>query len=131
MTTHLPFAAALAAVAVIVYMLAIALPDALAGEQGWQLATASAYSTQDSPGVEGCTGRPLRDDTLTFASLIVPCGAHVRFCTGGRCVIARRTDSGPYAGGRSFDLALGTARALGFPTPASFGVRTLRWRRLS
>jgi rare lipoprotein A len=94
------------------------------------VASASAYSTADSPGVEGCTGRHLSDRTLTFASLIVPCGARVRICVGRRCVVATRTDSGPYVAGRSFDLAFGTIRALGFSSPRAFGVRTITWTRL-
>lgn len=91
-------------------------------------AVASAYSTADSPGTQGCTGRPLREDTLTFASLIVPCGARVQFCVGHQCVVATRTDSGPYVAGRSFDLALGTVRALGFTSARQFGVREVSWR---
>lgn len=109
---------------------AVAAPPASSSTDAWRYAQASAYSTADSPGTQGCTGRPLRDDRLTFASLSVPCGAHVRFCIGRRCVTAIRTDSGPYVRGRMFDLALGTVRALGFRTPAAFGVRTVRWSRV-
>lgn len=117
------------AVVAVVWALAFWLPVALA--RGWRTAVASAYSTADSPGVQGCTGTRLRDDTLTFASLLVPCGARVRFCVGWRrCVTAWRADSGPYLPGRGFDLALGTVRALGFPSASAFGVRTVSWRRV-
>lgn len=95
----------------------------------WRTAVASAYSTSDSPGVEGCTGRRLRDDTLTFASYAVPCGARVQFCHRGRCVVATRTDSGPHVRGRTFDLALGTVRALGVRSAVTWGVRPVKWRR--
>lgn len=94
-------------------------------------ALASAYSTHDSNGSMGCTGRPLRDDRLTFASLIVPCGAKVRFCIRRRCVVATRTDSGPYSSGRSFDLTLGVTHALGVPGSAyAWGVRAVSWERV-
>lgn len=105
------------------------VPPASPAAGGWTIATASAYSTHDSPGTEACTGRRLRDDTLTFASRTVPCGARVIFCVRARCVRATRTDSGPYVDGRSFDLALGTVRALGFTSPHAFGVRRVVWRR--
>lgn len=113
-------------------LVAIALVsvDRALSASSWRWSTASAYSTADSPGTEVCTGRRLSDHTRTFASLIVPCGARVEFCAGGRCVTALRTDSGPYVAGRSFDLALGTVRALGFGSAREFGVRTLRWRRV-
>jgi rare lipoprotein A len=118
------------AIVVIVATLTVLALCAPARSSSWSRATVSAYSTADSPGTEGCTGRRLRDDTLTFASLIVPCGARVRFCVNGRCVTATRTDSGPYVAGRSFDLALGTVRALGFRSAREFGVRTVTWRRV-
>lgn len=119
------------AIAVAGALFAIGALVAPAGHAGsWHRATASAYSTADSPGVNGCTGRRLSDRTLTFASLIVPCGARVRFCVGRRCVVATRTDSGPYVGGRSFDLAMGTIAALGYASPQAFGVRTVSWRRV-
>lgn len=109
-------------------LLVVLVPRAL-GDGGWRFATASAYSTADSPGPQSCSGRPLRDDTLTFASYLVPCGGRVRFCLARRCVTATRTDSGPSVSGRSFDLALGTVRALGFRSATHFGVRAIRWRR--
>jgi hypothetical protein len=107
-------------------LLALSAAARAISASSWRWSIASAYSSADSPGTQGCTGRRLRDDTRTFANLIVPCGARVRFCTSRGCVTATRTDSGPYVTGRSFDLALGTVRALGFHTPAAFGVRTIR-----
>lgn len=124
-------AAALAGAA-IAWMLACWAPTIANGapEIYRSTAIASAYSTADSPGVEGCTGRRLSDHTLTFASLIVPCGARVEFCIRRRCVVGRRTDSGPYIRGRSFDLTLGLVHALGFRSVREWGVRTVTWRRL-
>jgi hypothetical protein len=122
----------LAGVAVLLVLALVPSPASanLDGGAGWSRATASAYSTADSPGAEGCTGRRLSDRTLAFASLIVPCGARVRFCVRRHCVVATRTDSGPYVGGRTFDLTLGTVRALGFSSASAFGVRAVAWRRV-
>ena len=43
---------------------------------------------------------------------IAPCGTRVRLCNGGTCVVATRDDSGPYVGGRTFDLDPTTRDAL-------------------
>lgn len=96
----------------------------------YRAAIASAYSAESSGALNGCDGSRLHDGDLTFAALIVPCGARVRFCIGRRCVDAVRRDSGPYVAGRAFDLNLGIVRALGFRSCAAFGVRRVAWRRL-
>lgn len=93
-------------------------------------AVASAYSPESSGSTNGCDGSRLHDRDLTFASLIVPCGARVRFCVRGRCVTAVRRDSGPYVAGRLFDLNLGVVRALGFRSCVAFGVREIEWSRV-
>jgi len=94
-------------------------------------AIASVYTSSSAPGRMACTGERVDDGARTFASLIVPCGARVRFCRldGRRCVIARRTDSGPFVAGRSFDLTLGVVDALGY-AGLEFGVRAIRWERV-
>jgi hypothetical protein len=121
-------ALAIVAGGIVAWLLAIWAPAAATADLGWHHATASAYSTADSPGTEGCTGRRLSDSTRTFASLIVPCGARVEFCVGRRCAIGTRTDSGPYVAGRQFDLTLGMIRALGFAPVTRWGVREVTWR---
>ena len=105
----------------------------IAAALGWHTATASAY---DLPGNrQGCPGAPvLTSQAHTFASFAVPCNARVRFCLPrrhrrARCVVARRTDSGPFVAGRTFDLNLGTVRALGFASAWAWGVRRVYWRR--
>lgn len=134
--TRLPLAVVglLVALALFVFVVVYSwAANALAAttSSAWRSAIASAYSTADSPGTQGCPPhRPLNDVAHTFASFAVPCGAHVRFCAHGRCVTATRTDSGPYVAGRTFDLALGTVHALGFRSARDFGVRTIRWRRV-
>lgn len=92
-------------------------------------AVASAYSREDSGPTNGCDGSQLHDRDLTVATFLVPCGTRIRICLGRRrCVNAIRKDSGPYARGRQIDLNVGVVRALGFASPAAFGVRTVTWR---
>ena len=95
---------------------------------GWSHSVASAYSASETvggSGRNGCDGSRLLDRHLSFASLTVPCGARVRFCVRGRCVVAVRRDSGPYVAGRTFDLNIGVVRALGFRDARSFGARVV------
>jgi rare lipoprotein A (peptidoglycan hydrolase) len=47
------------------------------------------------------------------ANVSLPCGATVRFMSGGRTVTAVVDDRGPYVGGRTWDLNQNTAAALG------------------
>ena len=47
-----------------------------------------------------------------LATLIAPCGTKFRICHGSRCVTATRDDSGPYVGGRTFDLGIAARNAL-------------------
>lgn len=116
---------ALALLAVVI--VACAMRSATASPGG--VAVASAYSRADSPGVEGCTGRPLSDYRLNVATYLVPCGARLEVCYRGRCVTVTRTDSGPHVAGRQIDLQFGVVRALGFSSPSAWGVRTVTWRR--
>jgi hypothetical protein len=46
------------------------------------------------------------------ANVSLPCGATVRFVSGGRTVTAVVDDRGPYVGGRTWDLNQNTAAAL-------------------
>lgn len=48
-----------------------------------------------------------------IATFVVPCGGHVLLRYGSRTVLATRDDSGPYVGGRVFDLDPATKAALG------------------
>lgn len=51
--------------------------------------------------------------TYGIAALNVPCGTRVLLEHNGRTVLATRDDSGPYVGGRVFDLNPATKAALG------------------
>ena len=51
--------------------------------------------------------------SVGVATLIAPCGTYFKICNGARCVVATRDDSGPYVGGRTFDLGIVARNALG------------------
>lgn len=102
----------------------------------WQRSYASMYSWEDGGSrAQGCPHTPpLSDSDITFASggaypptPGVACDDRVEFCFHRgrtRCVVATRTDSGPYANWPAhFDLNIGAAAALKFP-----GLGWLRWR---
>ncbi len=60
-----------------------------------------------------------------IATLVAPCGSHVQICNGSSCIVATRDDSGPYAGGRTFDLDPASRAALDCSDLCS-----VRWRLL-
>lgn len=60
-----------------------------------------------------CGGGRFDPGALTIAHKTLPCGTRVRLSHGGRSVVTRVTDRGPYVAGRDVDLSDGTARALG------------------
>lgn len=119
------------AVAVAAAVLALGAAVAPAGTKPrWQHANASWYSWRSTGSTtQGCPGAPpLADSHLSLATELVACGTRVQVCYR-RCVIATRTDSGPFLHGlyvpswRAFDLNVATAHAIGLT-----GVQTIRWR---
>ena len=58
-------------------------------------------------------GVKLTRTTLGVASVTVKCGTDVRIYYGGRTIVVPVIDRGPYVSGRSWDLTVATARALG------------------
>jgi hypothetical protein len=60
------------------------------------------------------------------ATLVAPCGSRFRICNGGSCIVATRDDSGPYVGGRTFDLDPASRAAL-----ACAGLCSVTWTRLT
>lgn len=46
----------------------------------------------------------------------MPCGQRICFKFNGKMIEGRADDAGPYAGGRTFDLSNGLAKALGYKT---------------
>ena len=90
---------------------------------------ASAYG----PGLYGNTmacGGTLRPSTVAVAHRSLPCGAVLVVCRTDRrrCTRATVRDRGPYIGGRTHDLTVGTVRRLGVSDARSWGVRNIRWR---
>lgn len=94
-------------------------------------ALASAYDAAGESA--GCPRSPAPQSThLSVATQLVPCGARIRICTTkGRCVVAVRRDTGPFTGGREFDLNLGVVRALGVPSVYAWGVRRVVWQKVT
>ena len=94
------------------------------GGDGWNTALVSWYG----PGFYGHTmagGGTLERDSMVVAHRSMPFGTRIMFSYKGKSVTAVVRDRGPYAGGRTFDLGPGTAKALGFS-----GVGTVRYRVL-
>lgn len=76
-----------------------------------------SYASWYGPGLYGgglaCGGR-LTPATVGVAHRWLPCGTRVAFRFGGRTVVARVVDRGPYVGGREWDLTAGLKQRLGF-----------------
>jgi rare lipoprotein A (peptidoglycan hydrolase) len=69
-------------------------------------------------------GGALSGGTMGVANKTLPCGTRLTFLYAGREVRVTVMDRGPYVAGRDFDLAPGTADALGMHAVAS-----VRWRK--
>lgn len=80
---------------------------------GFRRAFASYYGPGLYGGALACGGR-LSPGTIGVAHKSLPCGAKLTFRLGGRQVVARVVDRGPYVGGREFDLTAATKARLGF-----------------
>ena len=79
----------------------------------WRYGHASWYG----PGLWGnntACGQVLRPQTMGVAHKTLPCGTAVKFVYGGRQIVTRVIDRGPYAKGFAWDLTNGTREALGF-----------------
>ena len=77
----------------------------------------SAAATWYGPGLYGrqtACGQTLRPGTLGVAHRSLPCGTAVKFVFGGRQIVTRVIDRGPYTKGYAWDLTNGTREALGF-----------------
>jgi len=77
----------------------------------------SAGATWYGPGFYGrqtACGQTLEPGTLGVAHRSLPCGTAVKFVFGGRQIVTRVIDRGPYARGFAWDLTNGARKALGF-----------------
>ncbi|ADU50148.1 rare lipoprotein A [Thermaerobacter marianensis DSM 12885] len=82
---------------------------ASAGE--WQTWTASWYGEES--GSVTASGERFDPQAMTAAHRTLPFGTRLEVCYGGRCVVVRVNDRGPYVPGRDLDLSRGAAEALG------------------
>lgn len=57
-------------------------------------------------------GQTFGPSLIGVAHKTLPCGTRVEFRYGGRTLVVRVVDRGPYCCGRQFDLTIGAARAL-------------------
>jgi rare lipoprotein A (peptidoglycan hydrolase) len=95
----------------------VAASDAQAGRGIAFTGLRSAGATWYGPGFYGkrtACGQVLRPGTLGVAHRNLPCGTAVKFVYGGRQIVTRVIDRGPYATGFSWDLTNGAREALGF-----------------
>lgn len=97
-------------------------------ESGWMTGVASHYGTGDGlMGSLTASGEPVTETSMCIAMLDVPLGTKVEIRYGGKTVVARVNDRGPYAHGRVIDMQPAVARALDF---ISVGVGTVEYRIL-
>jgi hypothetical protein len=80
---------------------------------GFRRAVASYYGPGLYGGALACGGT-LTPGTIGVAHKTLPCGTKLTLRVGGRQVVARVVDRGPYVGGREFDLTAATKYRLGF-----------------
>lgn len=97
-------------------------------DTGWMSGVASHYGTGDGlMGSATASGEPVTDSSMCIAMMNVPLGTMVEIRYGGKSVVARVNDRGPYAHGRVIDMQPAVARALGF---LDVGVGTVEYRIL-
>ena len=95
----------------------VASTDAQAGRGIAFTAFRLGAATWYGPGFYGkrtACGQTLRPGTLGVAHRNLPCGTAVKFVYGGRQIITRVIDRGPYAKGVAWDLTNGARESLGF-----------------
>lgn len=77
----------------------------------WQTWTASWYGEES--GSLTASGEPFDPGGLTAAHRNLPFGTRLEVCYGGRCVVVRVNDRGPYVRGRDMDLIRVAAERIG------------------
>ena len=89
-----------------------------------QIGTASFYG-DGFHGRETASGEVFDQEAMTAAHRTFAFGTRVRVTNleNGASVVVRINDRGPYVSGRSIDLSLGAARALGFVEEGTARVR--------
>jgi len=77
-----------------------------------------ALASWYGPGFHGnrtANGEVYNQYGISVAHKTLPFGTRVKLCntSNGRCVVATVNDRGPYIHGRTFDLSMGAAQAIG------------------
>lgn len=117
--------------AVLVGVLALLLTQpATASAATWKGGKASAYGKGLFGNTTAC-GQTLRRGTVGVAHKTLPCGTRVSICNKRKCRTLKVIDRGPYSGNRIFDLTLGAVKLYGVSSEANWGVRWVRWRKVS
>jgi rare lipoprotein A len=83
-----------------------------------------SLATIYGPGLYGrhtACGERLTKTTIGLANRTLPCGMRVALEYGGRTLVVRVIDRGPYANGADWDLTAATAKALGMEGTATIG----------
>lgn len=73
----------------------------------------ASYYGRELAGHRTASGERFNPSGLTAAHRTLPLGSHVRVWHGGRSVVVRINDRGPFVRGRVMDLSHGAARSLG------------------
>lgn len=102
-------------------VLAMSIPAAAATECG----LASWYGTES--GNKTANGEHFDGSSLTAAHKTLPFNSVFRFSRGGKHVVVRINDRGPFVKGREFDLSAKAAEAIDLD---QVGVGTVCWERL-
>jgi rare lipoprotein A len=107
-----------AAAALVVMLLATS--QSIAAEAG--IASSYPYSYK---GRRTASGEALNPRAMTCAHRRYPFGSTLRVSKGGKSIICRVTDRGPFVRGRVLDLTPVAARALGFSGVARVSVERM------
>jgi hypothetical protein len=94
---------------------------AISDVSGWYQALAGVRTRPLAGRASGCNTL-LKPDTLGVGHPVLPCGAELYVRYGGKTVLTRVVDRGPYTAGREFELTPALAELLGLS-----GVQRIRW----
>jgi hypothetical protein len=94
---------------------------AVSNVSGWYSALADVRTRPLAGRTSGCDTL-LDPSTLGVGHPVLPCGAKIFLRYGGKTVLTRVVDRGPYAQGREFEVTPALADLLGLT-----GVRRIRW----
>ncbi len=95
-------------------LLAVAILCALAGVTRSETCIASHYGIGDGyGGRRTASGERMNPGAMTAAHRSAAFGTRLRVAHGGKSVVVRVNDRGPFVRGRCIDLSYGAARSIG------------------